>query len=189
MDRVESANFLIDGDFAKTTVSDWIRKHKAGVLPTPKPIAARWKSVSAGAFHTCGVRDDGQVTCWGSNTDTDNNYIGQADAPPGKFESVSAGAFHTCGIRENRTIKCWGDNTYEQLHSPFGEFYSISAGSVFTTVACVSIEPSLAGEETKPAILTLVRLTHPPGAFKDVDAGAYHTCGIRVGGVAECWGS
>ena len=188
VDRVESANFLIDGDFAKTTVSDWIRKHRAGVLPTPKPTAARWTSVSAGAFHTCGVRDDGQVTCWGSNTDTDNNYIGQADAPPGKFESVSAGAFHTCGIREDWTVKCWGDNTYEQIHSISGVFYSISSGvehncglRIGWSVACWG--SNIVGDSY------IGQADPPPGTFEFVDAGGYHTCGIRAGGVVECWGS
>ena len=187
VDQVESANFLIDGDFAKTTVSDWILKHKTGVLPTPTPIAARWTSVSAGAFHTCGVRDDGQVVCWGSNTDTDNNYVGQVDAPPGKFESISAGAFHACGIREDMTIKCWGDNTYEQLNSPAGAFHSVSAGEFHNcglrldrTVACWG--------RNKSGDAYIGQADPPPGAFAAVDAGDYHTCGIRAGGV-ECWGS
>ena len=188
VDRVESANFLIDGDFAKTTVSDWIRKHKAGVLPTPKSTAARWKSVSAGAFHTCGVRDDGQVACWGSNTDTDNNYTGQAEAPPGNFESVSAGAFHTCGIREDKSISCWGDNTYEQLHSPTGEFYSVSAGERHTCGLRVDRTVACWGHNRSEDVI-FGQADPPQGAFNDVDAGDYHSCGIGAGGVVECWGS
>ena len=188
VERVESANFLIDGDLARAAVSDWIRRHKAGELPPPTPIAEKWTSVSAGAFHSCGVRDDGHVTCWGSNTDTDYNYLGQSIAPPGKFESVSAGAFHTCGIREDRSITCWGDNTFEQIHAPDGAFYSVSAGDRHTcglridrTVACWGSN----GTDD----LYIGQADPPPGAFNDVDAGDYHTCGIRAGGFIECWGS
>ena len=188
VDRVESANFLIDGDLVNATVSDWIRKHKSGVLPTPRPIAARWTSVSAGAFHTCGVKDDGQVTCWGSNTDADNNYIGQANTPPGKFESVSAGAHHTCAIREDKSIKCWGDNTYGQLSSPDGAFDSVSAGDFHSCGLRIDRSVTCWGRN-KAGDAYIGQTDSPQGAFKSVDAGGYHTCGIRDGDIVECWGS
>ncbi|MDE2822915.1 MAG: RCC1 domain-containing protein, partial [Chloroflexota bacterium] len=31
------------------------------------PPEGEFASVSAGRFHTCGVRADGSVACWGSN--------------------------------------------------------------------------------------------------------------------------
>ena len=188
VDRVESANFLIDGDFAKATVSDWIRKHKADVLPTPKPIAARWKSVSAGVAHACGVRDNGEVTCWGSTIDSDLNYTGQAEAPPGKFESVSVGAYHTCGILEDWTIKCWGDNTYKQINYPSGLFYSISAGAEHTCGLRIDRSVACWGSN-RVGDKYIGQADPPPGTFETVDAGGFHTCGIRTGGVVECWGN
>jgi len=63
-------------------------------------------SVSAGDRHTCGIRMDGIVACWGDNTS------GQASPLPGTFTAVSAGSAHTCGIRTSGTLKCWGDNTF-----------------------------------------------------------------------------
>jgi alpha-tubulin suppressor-like RCC1 family protein len=47
-----------------------------GSTPTSaqSPINA-FASVSAGFFHTCGVRADGSVECWGSDSD------GQSSAP------------------------------------------------------------------------------------------------------------
>ena len=42
-----------------------------------RPAADSFVSVSAGAIHTCGVRGDGSVACWGSNGS------GQATPPAG----------------------------------------------------------------------------------------------------------
>ncbi|MCL4395054.1 MAG: RCC1 domain-containing protein, partial [Chloroflexi bacterium] len=49
--------------------------------------------ISAGLAHTCGIKTDGSVACWGagtSNTGTYPNY-GQAMQPSGTFLQVSAG--------------------------------------------------------------------------------------------------
>ena len=61
----------------------------------PQPAASRWTAVSAGASHTCGIRDDGTVVCWG------DDFSGNATPPTGTFESISAGAFHTCAVRSD----------------------------------------------------------------------------------------
>ena len=52
-------------------------------------------SVSAGGGHTCGIRSDGTLACWGLNVD------GQTTPPAGTFAQVSAGGRHTCGIRSD----------------------------------------------------------------------------------------
>ena len=49
-------------------------------------------SVSAGYYHTCGVRTNGTVQCWGLNEDRAGNVVGQASPPDESFASVSAGA-------------------------------------------------------------------------------------------------
>src|SRR4051794_31415380 len=46
-------------------------------------------AVSAGGGHSCGLRTDGTVSCWGDNSD------GQASAPAGTFSAVSAGGVHS----------------------------------------------------------------------------------------------
>ena len=52
-------------------------------------------TVSAGRGHSCGVRDDGTVVCWG------NNRYGAATPPEGRFSSVSASDNHACGLMED----------------------------------------------------------------------------------------
>ena len=59
-------------------------------------------SVSAGHTHTCGVRTNGSLACWG-----DDDY-GQGAPPEGQFASVSAGDWHTCGVRTDGSVACWG---------------------------------------------------------------------------------
>ena len=63
-----------------------------------------FQTVSAGPAHSCGLRTDGTIHCWGTND------FGQTDAPRGSFQAVSAGSTHSCGLRTDGTIRCWGSN-------------------------------------------------------------------------------
>ena len=45
----------------------------------PRRPRGSFISVSAGAYHTCGVRSNGSVACWGSDY-LDGDYYGQATA-------------------------------------------------------------------------------------------------------------
>ena len=69
-------------------------------------------AVSAGFFHSCGVRMNGTAVCWGWNGD------GRADAPSGSFTAVSAGSYHSCGLRSDGTVTCWGGNWEGQADAP-----------------------------------------------------------------------
>jgi alpha-tubulin suppressor-like RCC1 family protein len=70
---------------------------------------------SAGSSHSCGVRTNGTLACWGENGD------GQATPPAGTLRSVSAGGFgYTCAIKTNNTLACWGNNDYGQTTPPAG---------------------------------------------------------------------
>ena len=133
-------------------------------------------SVSAGGLHTCGVKRDGSVACWGWNE------YGQATPPAGEFASVSAGGLHTCGVKRDGSIACWGRNRYGQATPPAGEFASVSAGWDHTcgvkrdgSVACWGRN-------------RFGRATPPAGEFASVSAGNSHTCGVKRDGSVACWG-
>ncbi len=77
------------------------------------PPDETFRSVVVGANHSCGVREDGSVACWGAGTDAasdcpDGFECGQSLTPSGAFMQVAVGGLHTCAMREDRTVSCWG---------------------------------------------------------------------------------
>ena len=65
-----------------------------------------------GSTHTCGLRPNGAVLCWGGNDHR------QASPPPNiRLASLSTSYNHNCGLQENGIAVCWGaaglgDQTY-----------------------------------------------------------------------------
>ena len=112
----------------------------------PPAAAGSFVSVSAGfngghISHTCGVKSDGSVACWG------RDEYGQATPPEGSFVSVSAGEDHTCVVRSDGSVACWGDDKCGQATPPEGSFVSVSAGEDHTcglrsdgSVACWGLQ-------------------------------------------------
>ncbi len=75
-----------------------------------------WTVVSASDGHTCAVRSDGSLWCWGSNahgqlgdgTTTRRTIPTREMNADADWMTVSAGVGHTCGIRQDGTLWCWG---------------------------------------------------------------------------------
>jgi hypothetical protein len=86
------------------------------------PPSGKFSQVSAGLTHSCGVRENGVLACWGEDED------GQSSPPPGEFTQVSVGSTHTCGVRADGTVACWGNNLDGQTVPPQGTFLWVSAG-------------------------------------------------------------
>lgn len=141
-----------------------------GTRSTPQPVVGGLKFIrlSAGANHTCGLTDAGDVHCWGSNLlgQLGNGSLANSATPVKvrtnlKFEAVSAGFTHTCGITKEGGVHCWGDGRQGQLG------IGSSGGSI-----------------TSPAAAPISRLT-----FRDVAAGGAFTCGRTRDLKLFCWGS
>ncbi|MBK6847393.1 MAG: hypothetical protein IPG96_07565 [Proteobacteria bacterium] len=91
----------------------WGRNDRGQATPPP----GEFSSVSAGNGYACGVRTNGTLACWGSDT------YGKAAAPlGGTFSSVSAGNQHTCAVRSTGTVTCWGDNSEGAYRAAAGVF-------------------------------------------------------------------
>jgi len=83
--------------------------------------------VSAGGSHTCAVKSDNTVWCWGLNAEGQlgNNSTSSSSYPVqvrGNNNSgllagvtqVSAGEYFSCAVAGGYAY-CWGDNSYGQL--------------------------------------------------------------------------
>jgi alpha-tubulin suppressor-like RCC1 family protein len=82
--------------------------------------AGEFIQISAGQFHTCGVKVDETIKCWGAK--------GVSQDPVGLFHQVSAGAFHTCGVLKDGGIRCWGKDSHGQSSVPDGKYVQVSSG-------------------------------------------------------------
>ena len=74
-------------------------------------------AIATGAWHSCGLREEGRAECWGSNP------FGQAEAPEEPFSALAAGERHSCGLRADGTVTCWGNNEVGQTFAPDRELH------------------------------------------------------------------
>ncbi|GEM_PF-2762349 len=79
--------------------------------------------ISAGGYHTCWLKADGTLACWGQNQRK------QAEPPEGSFTQVDAGGYHTCALKADHTIVCWGATPEEQNIPTGNNFVQISSGT------------------------------------------------------------
>ncbi len=90
--------------------------------PTLVPIVIDPVAIAAGAQHTCAVRLNGQVLCWGQNSSGqlgEGSMSSLAEPVPvtglGNGVKVTAGATFSCAATSDGAIFCWGDDHYGQL--------------------------------------------------------------------------
>jgi hypothetical protein len=86
-------------------------------------------AITCGAQHTCGIRSDGKVVCWGKY------YYYTTPVPPGdSFRAIATGGNHSCGIRFDDRIVCWRyDNDGQLLAGPSIDTYLSLAAEGDTT--------------------------------------------------------
>ena len=66
------------------------------------------ETLSAGAYHSCAVKSDGTLACWGWDV------YGQSTPPGGAFTQVSSGSNHSWGLKSDGTLACWGLDNWGQ---------------------------------------------------------------------------
>ncbi|MDH3731255.1 MAG: signal peptidase I, partial [Acidimicrobiia bacterium] len=158
-----------------TTTNSFIPVQVAGVGGTGTLTGVTW--LSAGAKHTCAVRTDTSVICWGHNdkgqlgdgTTTDATSPGVVIGMGGvgtlaSVRQVGLGSAHSCAVSQSDQVHCWGHNNSGQL----GDLTTLNRS---TPVAVIGVGGV--------GMLTNVRW---------VDGGLEHTCVATLADTALCWG-
>ncbi len=135
--------------------------------PTQVPGGHTFTEVATGGRnHSCGVTDNGETLCWGTNFDGQFGNGATSPDPQGPtaaaggmtFVSLTADWSHTCGVTEAGEAYCWGYNGAGRL-----------------------------GDGTQDARLDPVQVAGGH-TWRQLDAGNGWTCGATEGDEAFCWG-
>lgn len=153
-------------------VSETRRTLAAAAGPTAEPAHTQ---VAAGIHHSCALRSDGTVHCWGRDAH------GEASPPEGTFTQVTAGEHYSCGLRDGGAIECWGEiEAQEELWR--GPFTHIDTSARMT--CGVRDDGSMRCFEAHREIPTL-----DVAGVVEVSAGGGPECRLTDDGVAVCPGT
>lgn len=173
--------------------------------------------IAAGHFHTCALRSNGTVACWGENshgelgngtnidTTTPTDVVGLS----GVIDLASTAA-HTCALLRNGTAQCWGRNNEGQLGDGGAAFpesttpVTVAGLSGITAIATASKSTCAVhesggvycwgvndygqlGDGTLVDHATPAAVTGISDAVAIATSGA-HYCVARASGGVRCWG-
>ncbi len=153
-------------------------------------------SVSTGLNHSCMVNTNGNVLCWGNNSQYqlgDNNYYSAVETDRSKIANttgatdlrefpvfvrdvsnnildnvvmVSVGEQYSCALKNDGAVYCWGENDEGQINQ----------NTATTSVA-------------NPYQIKGVGGTGLLGNIAQISAGKNHVCALEKDMGAVCWGS
>jgi alpha-tubulin suppressor-like RCC1 family protein len=132
--------------------------------------ATTWSQVASNRSSAAGVKLDGTLWCWGSNTGSSSGALGdgttvsksspvQTIAFGSTWKQCSVGANHTAAIKTDGTLWSWGFNAYGQL-----------------------------GDGTITHRSSPVQTTAFGTTWKQVSCGYKHTTAIKQDGTVWSWG-
>ena len=128
----------------------------------------QFTDVVIGSSHSCGLRVDRTVTCWGYNGD------GQTDAPGGQFTAIDASSDNSCGLRVDGTINCWG--SIARFDTPEGRFVDMSVARSHACALGTDTTVTCWGDNDRG------QTDAPPGEFTTVTVAGGRSCGLRADG-------
>lgn len=147
-------------------------------------------AIAAGGFHTCALREDATVACWGKNgtgqlgdgtgsgtsyqpvavLHDDDDVSGTDPVPIEDVIAITGGEYHSCAIRGTTgEVLCWGHNAFGQLGD----------GSADDRPLAVVVGGLPADDGHSD---------HDPHHAVALTAGEGHTCAVLDDGTARCWG-
>ena len=165
---VDSAGRVAALAIGSTTIAATGDGRTGSVTITVTPLTPRATPLVAGLWHSCALASDGNVFCWGENSqgrlgDGTTSMWRPLPAPISgavRFTTLGNGGYHTCGIATDGYTYCWGQHA---------DGYSLYDGAT--------------GNRRSPQRVNTTE------RFVQVDGGDSHTCGLTAEGRAFCWGS
>ena len=129
--------------------------------------------------HTCALKNDGKVLCWGRGGEGQLGHGGTADKDHPVYVKannstdltgivqITAGSAYTCALKENGQVLCWGADNSGQL----GNGGTITDDQNYP----VSVHKSESN-------------SNPLTGIVQVQTGSNYTCALSSAGWAYCWG-
>lgn len=158
-------------------------------------------NLSAGGYTSCGLRENGSLTCWGLGSDpnrTEDSERWDADqaVPPtgDNFAVVRNSVLHGCALTKMGKVTCWGRGHDPDAEEGFADVGQADPPDInamaLTTSTNFSCAITTAGElacwGANPAGL---QENIPSGDdFVDVSGGGGTACAVRESGEVVCWG-
>ena len=157
----------------------------------PNYLGSGVRSVSAGYYHTCAIKADDMLVCWG--VEPGSSYYGQTNVPAdlGKVKSVAAGTYHTCVIKADDSLRCWGSDEFQQVSGVPFDLGSVKSVVAHDHTCVIKADDEVACWGNATGVTAELDKTHPPadlGKVKSIAAGTEHTCAIKADDTLECWG-
>jgi cysteine-rich repeat protein len=168
-----------DGQFGQLGSGSTTRiGDQPGEMPPPVVnVGGTAVDMRAGNGTTCALLDNGQLRCWGRNTDGElgqGNILNLGDQPGempppaidvgGTVVQFGVGFAHVCALLDNNQVRCWGEGAQGQL----GRGNNQNIGD----------QP---GEMPPPVV-------DVGGPVVQLGVGGYHNCVLLELGQVRCWG-
>jgi alpha-tubulin suppressor-like RCC1 family protein len=152
------------------------------------PGSCDFESVVVGENHSCGLKDDGTVHCWGWNNPSGVISDTPPTMPPTMtFSKLSAYTNITCGVQDtNGGLHCWG-NSSDFMDSSLGSpSFALKDLEVTNSAACGIKEAD--GEVVCWGydIPSWNRTGRFPNTFADPLPAIYDASGVAIAGFGAC---
>lgn len=169
-----------------------------------------WLAVATGERHTCAIKLDGTLWCFGANEAGQVGTLPPTTTPmaipmqvgTATWRAIAASNSFTCGIQTDDTLWCWGSDTYQELGLGAGDQKAQPPGQVMpgatwreVSTGNMSNNASCWGHNAtgQLGIGNTTQQVSPANIGSDfflaVSAGESHTCGLRSpDGAVMCWG-
>ena len=158
------------GEGSKGTIGDGITTdYRSSPTPTASlPNGKKAVALTSGHTHHCALLEDGNVACWGSNSQgqlgdnsTTNRNTPTLTQPLGAPAiAIESDYAHTCALLSNGSVVCWGDNAYGQIGN------GASGGDILT--------PTFVSNIT--------------GTVVSITTSVANTCALLYNNSVMCWG-